>query len=1000
MNFWHLSIAALPWAVILLAGAATAAENGSPPAGAVATWDAAKSDVRCAPDLTGNGNAAALKNVSVMKNQEDLVERPYFYFDGNGAHAEARSSASLNMPFLTIAAWVKPEEDSLETQKPVLAKSLPAHVKPWYQYAIFLMDSPEHPRSVSLNVSARGKHGFLEARDVLDYTGWNFIAATYDGSVMRLFMNGSPVAACDFDGGQLDKHDTPVLIGAYANLDKTSEFCFRGSIGSIAVFGRALTGEEIKGLYDKDKSAYPAGQKAAGRTESEYECRLNDALRKERDVWGEELIAKGGATYENIKDYLRPLFYSTGHNNKTLGVHNLLYGENGGKPPYIIPLADGSRIAGTIYNSPRFIEFFVGPEGNERYGSELARLKGPFLEGDYHPILKTGYSERGGTVFSQESFAARAPGLDHLAAYVKLSADRGESARDATRLVVKLGKTGRNDIRHTGSPEWRDDSIAYEMDIREGGGQDIYLLWSPQSELPAGAMIDKSIYEEAKRETMAYWDGALSRGTLFEVPEKLVMDVQRNLLIQNLIMRWRYSVGSVVYHGAFYQPESSEASTVLGLFGFPDESRESLDALVGMAKGSGPDYYTNWERGEKLSHGAHFFLLIRDGDFINRHTAEYQSYCDDFLNQIENDPNGMLRKERHCGDIPVKAYATFQQAVAWRGMRDMAEVWGIVGREDLRAKYAPAAKRLRSALRDAVKKSGSRLTDGSLFVPNMLLVDDFRPFSPITQSRMGSYWNLCMPYAFSSGLWDPRGEEMDGIVSFLHNHGATMLGLIRFNYYPTRIGSFRSDGLPGYYTTGFDNVYLPAYVQLMADRDEAERLILSFYGKLAHGQTRNTFVCGEGDSVGARPAEYYRSCYGSPCSGNNAGFLLALRLMLVNESFDDETGLPNELRLAHAAPRQWLDHGKRINISGAPTCFGPVSCEIVSKINDGIVTARMEVPERNTIPALKLKLRVPGGRRMKSVAVNGKSHDGFDAATEIIDLSGLTESLDIVVRYE
>jgi len=32
--------------------------------------------------------------------------------------------------------------------------------------------------------------------------------------------------------------------------------------------------------------------------------------------------------------------------------------------------------------------------------------------------------------------------------------------------------------------------------------------------------------------------------TVFEVPEKLAMDAQRNLLIQNLIMRWRYTLGA------------------------------------------------------------------------------------------------------------------------------------------------------------------------------------------------------------------------------------------------------------------------------------------------------------------------------------------------------------------------------------------------------------------------------------------------------------------------
>jgi hypothetical protein len=72
------------------------------------------------------------------------------------------------------------------------------------------------------------------------------------------------------------------------------------------------------------------------------------------DVWGEALIAQGGATYDRIKDLLRPLFYSTGNVYTELGVHNLLFGEDGGTPPYIIPLADGSRIARECAPEPGF----------------------------------------------------------------------------------------------------------------------------------------------------------------------------------------------------------------------------------------------------------------------------------------------------------------------------------------------------------------------------------------------------------------------------------------------------------------------------------------------------------------------------------------------------------------------------------------------------------------------------------------------------------------------
>ena len=124
----------------------------------------------------------------------------------------------------------------------------------------------------------------------------------------------------------------------------------------------------------------------------------------------------------------------------------------------------------------------------------------------------------------------------------------------------------------------------------------------------------------------------------------------------------------------------------------------------------------------------------------------------------------------------------------------MAQAWKCIGRDDLHAAYAPVAARLKAALLGAVAQSQQTLPNGAIFVPSALLEEDQPPYDPITETRLGSYWNLCMPYAFASGLWDVNGPDMDGIVNYLHNHGALLLGLLRFNYYPTPIGSYRADG--------------------------------------------------------------------------------------------------------------------------------------------------------------------------------------------------------------
>src|SRR5262245_42390339 len=127
-----------------------------------------------------------------------------------------------------------------------------------------------------------------------------------------------------------------------------------------------------------------------------YDERVIGALNQKTDGWGESLIQNGGATFENIKDYLKPLFYSTGTTPRTPGVHNRALGLAGAESPLVVPVADGSRIYGNNYRSIHYLQVSVGPQANEQYGSALGLLTGPFLDQGYYPILKTEYRDRQG----------------------------------------------------------------------------------------------------------------------------------------------------------------------------------------------------------------------------------------------------------------------------------------------------------------------------------------------------------------------------------------------------------------------------------------------------------------------------------------------------------------------------------------------------------------------------------------------------------------------------
>jgi hypothetical protein len=275
-----------------------------------------------------------------------------------------------------------------------------------------------------------------------------------------------------------------------------------------------------------------------------------------------------------------------------------------------------------------------------------------------------------------------------------------------------------------------------------------------------------------------------------------------------------------------------------------------------------------------------------------------------------------------------------------------------------------------------VLRSQRRLDDGSLFLP-MSLGSGEAAYDTVTESRAGSYWNLVAPYALASGLFPPGSVQARGALRYLLSHGSRLLGMVRasaFSLYGPGAKPLMS---------GTDQVYGVNASRFLAAEDQPDELVLSLYGQLAAGMTPNTFVAGEAASVAPLGRLRYRAMYLPPNATANDAFLETLRLMLVQD------GTP-ALRLAFATPRAWLAAGKRIEVAGAPTRFGPVSYSLAASSHQ----VRVHVDAPPGARSLLVRLRLPGGRRI--VAVTPRRP--FDRSTGTLDLTGAKIPLDFVVR--
>jgi hypothetical protein len=63
------------------------------------------------------------------------------------------------------------------------------------------------------------------------------------------------------------------------------------------------------------------------------------------------------------------------------------------------------------------------------------------------------------------------------------------------------------------------------------------------------------------------------------------------------------------------------------------------------------------------------------------------------------------------------------------------------------------------------------------------------------------------------------------------------------------------------------------------------------------------------------------------------------------------------------------------------------------------VRVRLSVPKRVVPPALRLRLRLPVGKRITGVALGGRKFERFDAGSGTIDLSGLKGHVTLVASY-
>jgi hypothetical protein len=200
-----------------------------------------------------NAGDAADSNTGVLLNGATFAPGKFgqaFSFNGSGAHVRIADNANLRLTNgLTLAAWVNPNASG--TSYPIISK--------WD--VVFL---PQNQKSYNIWLSA-GNFIFTVSATGDDLTGpyknllststvpanqWTHVAATYDGSKMRVYVNGRLENQAAFPYG-IYPGTNDLAIGAVVGGVPAGQYSypFPGLIDEPAIFNRALSPSEIQQIY-------------------------------------------------------------------------------------------------------------------------------------------------------------------------------------------------------------------------------------------------------------------------------------------------------------------------------------------------------------------------------------------------------------------------------------------------------------------------------------------------------------------------------------------------------------------------------------------------------------------------------------------------------------------------------------------------------------------------------------------------------------------------------
>lgn len=525
-------------------------------------------------------------------------------------------------------------------------------------------------------------------------------------------------------------------------------------------------------------------------------------------------------------------------------------------------------------------------------------------------------------------------------------------------------------------------------------------------------------YDNLYHETVQYWEGRQSEGMQAELPDPHLQNLF-NANLQHFLVsltkdpkRGEYYPNTALFAYGTIGTESGPIIIALDMRGMHKLAEKCLRPFLSTQGDSRPwanypgkegGFYHYWpwytsNQGFVLWALAEHYLYTRDKEWLTRVAPQIVAGCD-FLIRARKE----TMKPRWDGSRPLTYglapagtigdpqswnYSFMLNGFFYLGMKKCAQVLEDVDPENARRIAADAAdflQMIRRALKEiTILSPVVRLRDNSS-VPCSPPFATLRGFASDIKGTVDpdprfAYASDCLVGALQlvkcevMGANDPEttwllNELEDRYFMFSpHLHERVRLDNISRDWFD--LGGF--DKMQPFYLH-YPEAYLlrdqiPNFLRALFNTTAviADPQNLSFQEEIGGGQPQKTH--------------------------EEARFVMQVRHMLIIE-------IGSELHLARGTPRSWLDDGKQIAITNAPSYFGEVSYRIKSFAGQGRIEAAVSLPRRDPPGAIYLRLRHPQSATLKKVTLEGRDWKDFDSAKEWIKLPVRGGEIKVVALY-